>query len=108
MACHSLHLGYDSSFLHFATQESHLQRVYADGDPEWDKNRAVNQETQTSVAKFNIPSIPNISSTARLKPTACIKTFHTVLKRDKIFFIQNFISKETPGIMYLDPPLCLL
>lgn len=82
MACHSLRLGYDSSFLHFATQESHLQRVYADGDPEWDKNRAVNQETQTSVAKFNIPIIPNISSTARLKPTACIKHFHTVLKRD--------------------------
>ncbi len=108
MACHSLRLGYDSSFLHFATQESHLQRVYADGDPEWDKNRAVNQETQTSVAKFNIPIIPNISSTARLKPTLCIKHFHTFFKRDKIFSTQNLIWKESPGIMYFDPPLFLL
>lgn len=64
------------------------------------KKRAVNKDTQTSVAKFNIPIIPDMYSFATLKPTACIKHFHTVLKRDKIFSIQNIISKETSGFAY--------
>lgn len=62
----------------------------------------------SSAAKFNIPIIPDISSIPRLKTTACIKPFHIVLKRDTIFSIQNFISKETSGFVYFDPPLFLL
>jgi len=62
----------------------------------------------SSAAKFNTPIIPDMSSIPRLKTTACIKPFHIVLKRDKIFSIQNFISKETSGFVYFDPPLFLL